>query len=262
MNFPFLLGGNGVGGAGDGIEGNGCAKFVEIATQTMNLTNFLTNLNSSATICNNTSEPNSEQMVTPTLSIISPTSMLTSVTATATATAMPMNDENHHHQQQQQQQHQFDGVPNAHQSQSHNPKSNNGHCIVDGTPDPDVSVAVTQVTPLHHSFDMGDIDVGSVIETIDTYQSDSTNSDLVLKHDPCVVVTAMTTAAVATVVTTAVTTTATPMSTVPEPMTMITVKASTEIDTITADEPTTDLGRNHTTTDGSGINGPTNDLRV
>lgn len=42
-------------------EGNGCVRFVEIATQTVNVTGVLTNLNSSVTNSSNTSEPCGEQ---------------------------------------------------------------------------------------------------------------------------------------------------------------------------------------------------------
>lgn len=193
---------------------------MEIATQTVNLTNFLTNLNSSLTNCNNTSEPNSEQMVSPT--IISPTKIT------------PLNEE------QQQQPNQIETLD--HQSQSHNlTKSNNGHCIVDGTPNDNVNDDETQVTPLHHTYEITDIDGDSVI---DMYQDDSTNSDLVLKHDSSASVTAITTTI--------------------EPTMVITtgkITTTTENDSTTTDD--TDLGKNHTTTsDASGINGPVNDLRV
>lgn len=191
---------------------------MEIATQTVNLTNFLTNLNSSLTNCNNTSEPNSEQMVSPT--IISPTTMT------------PLNEEH-------QQLNQID--THEHQSQSHNlTKSNNGHCIVDGTPNDNVNDDGTQVTPLHHTYEITDIDGDSVH---DTYQDDSTNSDSILKHDSS--------ASVTEIVTTI------------EPTMVITtgkISTTTETDPTTTDD--TDLGKNHTTTDASGINGPANDLRV
>lgn len=135
---------SGVGSGGS--EGNGCAKFVEIATQTVNFTNILTNLNSCATNCTNTSELNSEQMVSS--SITSPIKLI---------------DEQH-------------DVLN----QTLNPRNINGHCIVDGNSNTNMNDDVIQVTPSHHSFGMAEIDAGSIINS---YQGVSTNSEIILKHD-------------------------------------------------------------------------------
>lgn len=196
---------------GGGTEGNGCARFVEIATQTVNLTNILTNLNSSVTNCNNTSKPNGDQQ------------MVSMTMISSSITTMPLPEEK---------QHEPDAV--VHQSQLHNPKNNNGHCIIDGTPNPP-NDDVTQVAPLlHHTFEIADIDAGPII---DTYQADSTNSDIVLKHDS---------SASVTDITVELTTTA---------------KTPIENDT-TATTDDTDLGKKHAATDASGINGPANDLRV
>lgn len=196
------------GGHGGGTEGNGCARFVEIATQTVNLTNILTNLNSSATNWNNTSEANSEQIISP--PILSPSKS---------------NDD----------------LPDA-TNQSHNAKNNNGHCIIDGNSNADVNadantnvnegiIIETTTTPLHHPLEIADIDAGSMM---DTHQGDSTNADIIVKHD-------FETNATVTMAS--------------EP---ITGKTLTESETTTTDE--TDLSKKHTSPDV--VNGPANDLRV
>lgn len=186
---------------GHGTEGNGCARFVEIATQTVNLTNFLTNLNSSVSNCNNTSEASSEQIISPT--VLSPNKS---------------NDD-----------------PHDASNQSHNAKSNNGHCIIDGNSTADVNAnegIITQVTPLHHPLEIAAIDAGTMI---DTYQGDSTNTDVIAKHDIESNV-SVTVACEATFV----------------------GKTTSESETTTTDE--TELAKQLVSTDV--INGPANDLRV
>lgn len=80
-------------------------RYVEIATQTMNLSNVLTNFNSNLTSSNNTSDPCSVQNVSPTTSI--------APSAPVVATQSPLNK--------------FNDDPLY--VQSSNPKNNNGHCI-------------------------------------------------------------------------------------------------------------------------------------
>lgn len=211
-----------VSAGGHGTEGNGCARFVEIATQTVNLTNILTNLNSSTTNCNNTSGTNSEQMISPPIlspSILSPTKS---------------HDDSH------------DAT-----NQSHNAKSNNGHCIIDGNSNADVNDANANANadanadtnanegiiiqkpamPLHDPLEIAHIDAGSMM---DTHDGDNTNADAIVKHD-------FETSATVT------------MPTQPS-----TSKASIESETTTTDD--TDRTKKHTSADV--VNGPANDLRV
>lgn len=180
---------------GHGSEGNGCSRFVEIATQTVNLTNFLTNLNSSVTNRNNnSSEASSEQVILPAKS----------------------NDDSH------------DAT-----NQTHNAKSNNGHCIIDSNSTADVNANAginIQVTPLHHPLDI------AADTMIDTYQGDSTNADVITKNDFD---------------------SNAPTAEACE-ATFVLGKTSAECETTTMDE--TDLAKQHTSTDV--INGPANDLRV
>lgn len=206
-------------------EGNGCVRFVEIATQTVNLTSVLTNLNSSVTNSNNTSEPCSEQIVSPT--ILSPNKM-NDVTA----------DVIH---------------------QSYNQKSNNGHCIIDDTNDDDdddmndESAHISQVQHQHASSvsasqEVSELNVSSVTEAQTT---DIMNMDGVLKHDTNTLVTAADIGE--TVVT--VTSTSTPTS-IPTTVAAV-VKTTTDTDS-TADE--TEITKKHASIDGT--NGPANDVRV
>lgn len=117
----YLITGGHCGNNGTGGEGNGCARFVEIATQTVNLTNILTNLNNSVTNCNNTSDPNCEQIVSPTTILLSPTKT--------------QNDEK------------CDQLSNS-------KTNNNGHCIIDDNSNDDRK----QLNEMHHSLEMVDVD--------------------------------------------------------------------------------------------------------
>lgn len=83
-------------------------RYVEIATQTMNLSNVLTNFNSNLTNSNNTSEPCSDQNISPTMSMTP-----TAPPMAASPLNLQFNDDPLHVQS----------------SKSSNSKSNNGHCI-------------------------------------------------------------------------------------------------------------------------------------
>lgn len=208
-------------------EGNGCVRFVEIATQTVNLTSVLTNLNSSVTNSNNTSEPCSEQIVSPT--ILSPNKM---------------ND-----------------VAADVIHQSYNQKSNNGHCIIDDTNDDDdddmndeSKIHISQVqhqqatTPVSAAKEFPQQNVSSVTEAQTT---DITHMDGVLKHDTNTFVTT------ADIGETVVTVTSTSMPTsIPTDIAAV-VKTPTDTDS-TADE--TEITKKHASIDGT--NGPANDVRV
>lgn len=117
-------------GTGTPTEGNGCARFVEIATQTVNLTNILTNLNSSVAICNDTSEPCTDQTMSPT-------------------TNTARNDDQR----------------NA-SNQLHSAKSNNGHCIIDDHSNNDAEDGNTQRLPVQ--IDKSDADADSIIDSHQT----------------------------------------------------------------------------------------------
>lgn len=121
----------------------------------MNLTNILTNLNSSVTISNNTSEPCSEQIVSPT--IPTPTKLC-------------------------------DEPLDASAHQSHHPKNNNnGHCIIDDNSNNDIddddddddnateSPAQQQPQDTTTATNAGSM--------TDTYPTETINSDVMLKHD-------------------------------------------------------------------------------
>lgn len=135
-------------GAGNGTtaEGNGCVRFVEIATQTVNLTNILTNLNSSVTNFNNTSDICIEE--------------------TQTQTQIASNTLNAD-----------DSISNA--NQSHNSK--NGHCVTDGiSTNNNKTDSVAHDTQTHHATEICDDDESSII---DTNTSDSTNIEATVKID-------------------------------------------------------------------------------
>lgn len=133
-------------GAGNGTaaEGNGCVRFVEIATQTVNLTNILTNLNSSVTNYNNTSDICIEEIQTQIAS-----------------NALNAND----------------SISNA--NQSHNSK--NGHCVTDGiSTNNNKTDSVAHDTQPHHATEICDDDESSII---DTNTLDSTNMEATVKMD-------------------------------------------------------------------------------
>lgn len=146
-------------GAGNGTatEGNGCVRFVEIATQTVNLTNILTNLNSSVINYNNTSDICIEQTAPP-----------------MQMTSNTLNDE----------QNEPDTIPN----QLHNTKNNNGHCITDGASKNNYnnnSIADDNDDGSHdsqmcHATEIAEIDDNS---GIDTHTLDSTNTDATVKFE-------------------------------------------------------------------------------
>lgn len=141
-------------GAGNGTtaEGNGCVRFVEIATQTVNLTNILTNLNSSVTNYNNTSDICIEETQTP--------------TQTSTPTQIASNTLNAD-----------DSISNA--NQSHNSK--NGHCVTDGiSTNNNKTDSVGHDTQTHHATEICDDDESSII---DTNTLDSTNMEATVKID-------------------------------------------------------------------------------
>lgn len=174
--------------------------------------------------------------------MVSPT---TTTIISPTKTTQISNEE-----QQQQQTHDPDAF--AHQSQSHNSKSNNGHCIVDGSSpnNPSVIDGGTQVTPVHHSaYEIANIDDATVI---DTYQGDDINTDIVLKNDSIASITEQQQQQQQPV-------------NVVEPTTIAIIttgKTPTESET-TSSTDDTDLGtKKYAPTDASGINGPANDLRV
>lgn len=150
-----------------GAEGNGCVRYVEIATQTMNLSNVLTNFNSNLTNSNNTSEPCSDQNISPT----------TSITPSAPPMAVsPLNM-------------QFDDDPlHVQSSKSSNSKSNNGHCIrtdyinANNRDTDDKAPVAHHISEVHHQSPEvcggGVVHIG-IPETID----DANATDLIVKTD-------------------------------------------------------------------------------
>lgn len=108
-------------------DGNGCVRFVEIATQTVNVTGALSaNLNSNLTNCCNTSEPTSEQIVSPN----------------------KLNDE-----------------PAETLLQSYNRTSNNGNCIIDDYSNKDIDTGNGHVSQVHEPDEMSGMNVSSVTES-------------------------------------------------------------------------------------------------
>lgn len=215
INSLYITTGIGSGGS----DGNGCARFVEIATQTVNLTNILTNLNSSVT---NMSEPKNE-----------PTILSTNTSPTKLTEDLQ----------------QCDAL-----NQAYNPKSNNGHCIIDGNPNSILNDGgcITQMQSLHHSLEIADIDDVST-SMLDTYHGDSIHSNIVLKHDSSASVPEACASS-------------TDIGRIPEKNEVTASTAAAPPPTTTATATTTvieetDIGKKHvTTTDG--LNGAANDLHV
>lgn len=233
-----------------GAEGNGCIRYVEIATQTMNLTNILTNLNGSLTNSNNTSEPCSEQNVSPTTSTTPPPPpqpTLSSpppppIPSQLTKLSDDPLDVNHHHQ-------------------SSNSKSNNGHCIRTDSNAKNNDAGddeMAHVSEVHHQSPETMCCVGVsvlaadnahatdvIINMDDNGSSESCGDDGISKqHNTSEIQSEIIASDITGIVKVA-----------PETATKT---PPTEADS-TADE-SLDISKKHTSTDG--INGPANDVRV
>lgn len=131
---------------------NGCVKFVEIATQTVNLTHLASKLNTSLTNCNNISEACMDQA---------------SISSIPTSPEVTLNDEKN------------DTIIHQPYKQQHRQNSN-GHCIVDNQMNNSIddmkcaqsssSSSTTQVHDKEKSVDTDTIastEIKSTIETLD-----------------------------------------------------------------------------------------------
>lgn len=115
--------------------------------------------------------------------------------------------------------------------QSHHPKNNNGHCIIDDNSNNDIDDENAMESQAQQPpQDTTAINAGSMT---DTYPIETINSDVMLKHDASASVTE-----IGDIV--------------------VTTKTLTETDSTTADD--TDIGKKHASTDA--VNGPSNDVRV